>query len=376
MTSQAVKRALFVIPADVANGAERVTAHYAEALARVGGWEVTLRSVCSQREPSFASTLSSSGVRVEYGIYPRERIALPAFLLGLRKQRYDLVFSSILHINGLLSLAKKIGWLRAGQLVTRESNIFVDRYVGMKWYIKKIFLDMYGAQSLIIVQTEEMAAKLRPIVSRLLRENVVVIPNPIDAFDVRLKSSMPLDEWLRGKLTGRPYILWMGRFIDWKRPGLAVDVVEAVRRKTGLDIGLIMLGGGPLLNSTREYVKSKGLDEVVLTPGRREDPYAIASLCRVGISTSLGLEGFPNVILEMMAAGVPSIVTTPGADGLNMLPGVQVTDGFELNEIVENIVGILENDSNYADLYEGALAARHPDVLVKRVLNLICGIEP
>lgn len=370
MRSVANKRALFVIPADVANGAERVTAHYAQALARRPGWEVTLRVVCSPREPSFGDTLSGCGVKVEYGPYPRERISLPAFVLSLARNRYDLVFSSILHLNGLISFAKGIGWLKADRLITRESNVFADRYFGFQRIVRTRFLRMYGAQDLIIAQTERMAEQLRPLLKGDLAKKVQVIPNPIDVKVVQDKAVIPLNPDLHARLTRRPYMVWMGRLIDWKRPTVAVDVLKAVREQTGMDLGLVILGAGPLMEETRDYVRVSGLDDAVIILGRQENPFSIARLCRVGLSTSLGLEGFPNVILEMMATGLPSIVTTPGADGLDQLPGIRVTSGFQVEEIAAQVTDVLLNDIDASALYIDALSLRHPDVLIGNLVPI------
>jgi glycosyltransferase involved in cell wall biosynthesis len=374
VTKKQMKRALFVVPADVANGAERVTAHYAAALARRGDWEVTFRSVCSQRTPSFGATLQALGLRTQYGPYPRERVALPSFLFGLPRVKYDLVFSSILHINGLLALARCFGWLRAGCLITRESNVFSDRYTGLTGIFRRQFLNMYKSQDRIIVQTQEMGAKLLPLLSPKMRNCVTVVPNPIDAGAVRALADREIEPDLASKLSKRPHIIWIGRFIDWKRPNLAIDIIKDLRDIHNIDIGLVMLGSGPLIEAAKFHARALGVGDDVLILGRRENPYAVAKLCRIGLSTSLGLEGFPNVILEMMASGVPSIVSTPGADGLNSLPGVRVTRGFEKAELLDEIATILSSSETSVALYDDALDARHPDVVLAAALSGIKGV--
>lgn len=374
MTKKHIKRALFVVPADVANGAERVTAHYAAALARRGDWEVTFRSVCSQRTPSFGATLQAFGVRAQYGLYPRERISLPSFLLGLPRVKYDLVFSSILHINGLLAFARTLGWLRTSCLITRESNVFTDRYTGISGVVRRQFINMYRSQDRIIVQTQEMGAKLLPLLPLKMRERVKVVPNPIDAGAVRALASKGVEPELASRLSKRPHIIWIGRFIDWKRPNLAIDIVKDLRERHSIDIGLVMLGNGPLVEAAKGHAQALGVGDDVLILGRREDPYAVARMCRIGLSTSLGLEGFPNVILEMMASGVPSIVSTPGADGLNLLPGVRVTQGFEKADLLNEIVSVLSSSETSVAAYDVALGVRHPDAVLAAALTGIEGV--
>lgn len=340
MTASSVggrKSALFVLLADLPNGAERVTAGFAAALAARPDWDVTVQVVCSRREPSFADTLRSSGVTVLYGPYPRERIATPLFLLGLPRRRYDLVFSSILHMNGLLAAAARIGWLRTRRLVTRESNVFADRYHGFERAIRSLFLWAYGPQALVVVQSRRMGEALRPLLGKGVQDRIRMIPNPTDVDAVRRRAEEPLDPALAEVLDARPHIVWMGRLIDWKRPELAVQVLHRVREISGRDVGLAILGDGPMAGAVTTEVERLGLQDRVLTPGRQENPFNIARRCRVGLSTSLALEGFPNVLLEMMAAGVPSIVTTACADGLTDVPGIRVTEDFSAESLAQAI---------------------------------------
>lgn len=352
------REALFVILTDVPNGAERVTANFAVALAQRPDWRVTVQIVCDRKTPSFGEGLRQHGIQVRYGPYRRERISTPLFILGLPFRRYDLVFSSILHMNGLLAAAKRIGWLRTPRLVTRESNVFADRYKGRERVIRSLFLRAYGSQEMIVVQSDHMAEALRPLLPPATAARVRMLPNPTDVATVRMRAAAPLAPEMEARLIARPHLFWMGRFIDWKRPELAVDVLARVRALTGLDLGLVILGEGQRMPAVRERIAARSLKEQVILPGRQNNPFNIAAHCRLGFSTSLGLEGFPNVLLEMMAAGVPAVVTTPCADGLRSLPGVSVTDGFEGEELAQAITAALTSGVDHRAAYAAELERR------------------
>ena len=352
------RTALFVILTDVPNGAERVTANFAVALAQRPDWDVTVQIVCNRKSPSFGDSLKAHGITVRHGPYPRERISTPVFLLSLPRRRYDLVFSSILHMNGLLAAARRIGWLRTARLVTRESNVLADRYQGTALAIRSLFLKAYGPQALIVVQSDHMGKALRPLLSPRMRARVRMLPNPTDVATVRTRAAAPLAPELEARLTARSHLFWMGRLIDWKRPELAVDVLARVRALTGMDLGLVILGEGQRMTTVRERIAAHGLEDQVILPGRQDNPFNIAARCRLGFSTSLGLEGFPNVLLEMMAAGVPAVVTTPCADGLRSLPGVSVTDGFEGEELVQAITAALMSGADHRASYAEELERR------------------
>lgn len=366
------KSALFVLLADLPNGAERVTANFAVALATRPDWDVTIQVVTTQRTPSFAETLKAQGLTVRYGRHPRERLATPLFLLSLPRRRYDFVFSSILHMNGLLAASRRIGWLRTKRLVTRESNVFADRYQDLERAIRMLFLKAYGSQELILVQTRRMGEALRPLLPAKLGERVRTVPNPTDVTTVRNRAEAPLAPEMAEALLARPHIVWMGRLIDWKRPEMAVEVLARVRQITGMDVGLALLGDGPMMPTVQARIEALGLRDHVLAPGRQENPFNIARLCRVGLSTSLALEGFPNVLLEMMAAGVPAIVTTACADDLDSLPHVTVVEDFEVETLARAISHALTTGADHSAVYAETLMARS----AANSLDLLTGAAP
>jgi len=110
-------------------------------------------------------------------------------------------------------------------------------------------------------------------------------------------------------------LLWVGRLEVPKDPGLAVRTfVELVEADPGRPWRLDLLGSGTLLEDVRQQVSA--LPSSVATRIRlagRVSPEAVAeSMNRSGVflmTSHPGYEGFPRVLVESMACGLPAVVT-------------------------------------------------------------------
>jgi glycosyltransferase involved in cell wall biosynthesis len=110
---------------------------------------------------------------------------------------------------------------------------------------------------------------------------------------------------LRHTASGRPTILWMGRFEPEKGPVAAITTLEHVRA-TGIDARLIMLGSGSMEGELRG--RAEGLP--VEFPGW-QDPVPYLEGADVVLSTSLH-ESWGASIVEALAAGVPVVAPDVG----------------------------------------------------------------
>lgn len=99
-----------------------------------------------------------------------------------------------------------------------------------------------------------------------------------------------------------PVIAWVGRFSPEKNPLAFVDLVSQLAMP---DLQAIMLGEGPLLETTRLRAAELGLNPSgLLTPGRVD--YAAQYLQAFdSLVITSHTEGTPMVLLEAMAAGTP-----------------------------------------------------------------------
>src|SRR3954454_4780877 len=321
-------RALFIVITDYPGGAERVTFNLAAELASRPDWQVEVQIVSSKLADSFSESVLPSAVRTSYG--PSRNWSLSFLLLPLRLifRRYDLVFTTHVHTNALLSLLRRSKLIHVGRLVLRESTSVFDRFSGLKARRFKWLYQAYGGEDLVVAQTSYMAQHVGPRLPPASRAHLEVLPNPVNASAITLAASLPLDPGLDGQLQGRRNVLFCGRLIDVKRPDLAIEAFRIAAAEAP-DLQLVFLGQGPLEETLRRHVAKAGLAGRVLFLGNRSNPYPVMTSCSYGLVTS-EREGFPNVIVEMMACGVRKVVTTPCAGDLHLLKDVAVTETHEV----------------------------------------------
>ncbi|RVA00833.1 glycosyltransferase, partial [Mesorhizobium sp. M7A.F.Ca.US.001.02.1.1] len=360
------KLALIAIPLDRRGGAETILKLVARALARRPDWDVEIGFLGGQAAGEAAGS-HQKGIRCSYGFGGGK--AMSEFLLAPRliRHRYDLVFSSHARVNSFLAAARSVGLLRSHRLVARESTVLLDRFKGLRALAYKALYAAYGSQDMIVAQTSYMNERLRDVLPRRAIAKLRTLPNPVDE-DLIVKMSM---EALPGHdaeiLSRRPQIVWCGRLIDVKRPTIAVDVLAEVRRRTGEDYELTMVGSGPMEAELRARAGELELASRLNLLGQRDNPFPLFRAARVGMLTS-ATEGFPNVLLEMMACRIPGIVTTPCAGDLDMLSGLEISAGFGASEVAEALLKVIQGGDRSA-LYGKTLSERSPDRFADMLLR-------
>jgi glycosyltransferase involved in cell wall biosynthesis/protein-L-isoaspartate O-methyltransferase len=113
----------------------------------------------------------------------------------------------------------------------------------------------------------------------------------------------------------RPVCIAVGRFVDKKTPHLTILAFKEVVGKCP-DARLIMVGDGPLLDSSKQLARALGIAEAVEFSGVRPHAEVAAMLrqARMLVQHSVRAadgdsEGTPVVVLEAGATGLPVIAT-------------------------------------------------------------------
>ncbi|HSW08981.1 TIGR03088 family PEP-CTERM/XrtA system glycosyltransferase [Aquabacterium sp.] len=117
----------------------------------------------------------------------------------------------------------------------------------------------------------------------------------------------PDEHWLIGTV---------GRMQQVKdQPTLARAFVQALQQQPDLRqrLRLVMIGGGPLLETVRSIVGEAGMAELCWLPGERSDVAEVMRGLSCFVLPSLA-EGISNTILEAMASGLAVIATQVGGN--------------------------------------------------------------
>jgi glycosyltransferase EpsF len=112
----------------------------------------------------------------------------------------------------------------------------------------------------------------------------------------------------------------------------SVDVAAALR-ELGVDFRMLFVGAGPEKAALESQIAGLGLGENVKLLGLREDIAELMAAADVMLMPSLH-EGFPVVLVESQAAGLPAVISSaisPEVDlGLGLVEFVGLSEGAEL----------------------------------------------
>lgn len=324
MTSRSISKALFLFPTDQMGGAERVTRMLAEvALASERYDQVTCFILSRQPQGTLDSLANNPRVRVIYTRFSKEFLGIPILLRLFISERFDFVFSSHTHLNAFASLARRLRILRTRRLVSRESTLIFERDLGWRGILIRSLYRFYGSQDLIVCQTHRMATSLKKHTHGRFEHITTMLQNPIDL--AAIARAKELNTTQLGHIPKEACkIVWCGRLSPVKSPLRAIETLKALHSAGKTDAHLVMIGDGLMREQIESHAKKIGVEEYITITGHHPAPAALMQYCEIGLMTS-DVEGFPNVILEMLAAGVLFVVTTDCAGGLKEIPSVKIS---------------------------------------------------
>lgn len=235
----------------------------------------------------------------------RARSALPRLVGYLRDRRPGITLAtpgtigSLAVVAGALARCSVLPW---EQTVPAMDRADVPRYLrpsaSVSGYLYR------RAPKVVAVSEGVRAAVLAGLGPDIGPERVVVVPNPIDAEEIRRLAEPAAPR------SGRLRFCSIGRLVSAKGFDVLIEAVAIAG--LGSDWELIVVGDGPLRRDLERLVAERGLTGHVSFLGRVDNPYPILASADVAVQASRW-EGFGIAVLEALALGVPLVATScPG----------------------------------------------------------------
>ena len=197
------------------------------------------------------------------------------------------------------------GWTSATAKV--RVNEWLDKR-SMRWFDR------------VVGVSEEQSR--RCVRSGVSPEKVVTIHNGVDPSELGNPNEADRKR-LESFFETAPEMIFVaaGRFSPEKGFDVLVDAVSRVPNLRGR-VGVVIFGGGPLEEDVRSQIESLDIGQMVRLGGFRNDLDRLLPQAD-GFILSSRTEGLPVILLEAMAAGVPSIVTPVGGVGELVRDGIE-----------------------------------------------------
>lgn len=329
---------LFVLPTDSVQGSEHIVKSLALFLRSKG---LNCRVIILTKKTSNGWHSLENEMQITYLPFSSYFVGIiwmipHLFLTNYKNISYT--FSSQTVINGTLGFAKKIGLLKNAKIVLRESNSIFELLSGNKLKVYTFFYKLgYKGSSLVICQTDYMKNQLIKALPKLTKKLcLVTIPNPFNFDDIKSKTETILPEFENKK-----FMVAAGRLAHAKGFDILIDAFAEIVKDIN-DIDLIILGEGSDRAFLTHKIEEMGLKNRVHLPGYVQNVYSYFEKSEVCILSSR-IEGFPNVLLQMMSQNT-KIVATLCAGGIDKIPGILTCPAENTKKLKESILEALKKD--------------------------------
>lgn len=183
---------------------------------------------------------------------------------------------------------------------------------------------------------------------------------------------------MSGKKPG--YILWAGRFLDWKHPEAALNLAKRLK-EAGYEFNLELVGTGPMEEELKQRIIREGLQKQVSMPGSMSPEQVRSRMeqSEIFLFTSGRGEGWGVVLNEAMNSGCCVAANRQAGASLFLIRdsenGVLYDTEDELFHKVSKLLAAPESLRKLgSSAYETILSDWNPDVAARRLLELSRGL--
>jgi len=313
------KKIFFLLPNLNGGGAERVVLCLAAALQQQALHdEVTLvtfstEGAYQEHVPAHIRLVDLSAPRARYSFYALWRLC--------RKEKPDVVVSTM-QASTVFGLVRRFIGYTPYWICRMENPITQDR-VTMGRMSRWLFERALAAAHTVVCLNDAMRDDV--VVSASVQwQHTVVIPNPIDIETVRQHAQIPVTLPHAGRT-----IVMCGRLVTQKNYPLALVFIRSLQCT---DVHLYILGEGELQADLKALAAEYGITSQVHFVGFQDNPYAWMAAADLFLLSS-HYEGFGNVLVEALAAGVPVVSTDCPTGPTTILSALPYTALVEIGNV-------------------------------------------
>jgi glycosyltransferase involved in cell wall biosynthesis len=226
-------------------------------------------------------------------------------LAGLmRRRRPDVIFSLLSSTNVTVLLAKLASLTRCRTVISEHTYPSVNLANETYGRVTKMFMKALYPKA---DKTVAVSAGIKDDLVRnfgVKEEAVTVIPNPVDILEIeRLSTEEAEHPWF---VKGEPVVISIGRLTKQKGYPYLVKAFSMARKSRRCR--LLIVGEGEDREELVRMRKEMELEDEIDFLGFQVNPFKYMARSSLFVMASL-YEGFPNVLLEALALGLPVIST-------------------------------------------------------------------
>lgn len=262
-------------------------------------------------------------------------------------------FTSQTLINSLFGFLKKIGILKKTMVIVRESNSIFHLLHGNKLKMYSLAYKIgYPGVDLVICQTEFMKAELlKEAVWMNKKLKVIVLNNPVNMNLMIEKGNIIIKDLPKDK-----YIIAAGRLSPVKGFDILIKSFKIFLREFP-NLKLYILGTGNEYDSLNKLIKSENLEDKIKLIGFVDNVYPYFKNAELCVMSSR-IEGFPNVLLQMMSQNT-KVVSTKSAGGIDNIQGVYTCEINDIEGLALTMQKCIEEETNInRELFDTILSER------------------
>ena len=291
---------------------------------------------------------------------------LPVLIYVFLSKNILYSFTSQTLINSSIGFFKRLGFLKRTKVIVRESNSIFKLMTGLKLKRYELSYNVgYSGVDLVICQTAFMKNQLIEGLPWLPKKvNICVIDNPINLEVINEKAK----EQIKG-LEQKEFIVAAGSLHPKKGFDILLNSFSQFHEQYP-SIELYILGEGKERGALTEQIKSLDLEDAVFLKGFISNVYPYFKYAKLCVMSSR-IEGFPNVLLQMMSQN-HKVVSTISAGGIENIEGIFTAPILDAEKLKDAMIKALNTDtSGNRLLFDSFLEKRDYKSFINKILQLL-----